>query len=218
MLHSTTQSSTTASCLHCWFTGLNEKVILMQYYTSMEMYANKCTENQVCNDCTYRQNRVFEVLSEDVRLSKYFHFKVLNTFQNNMSRIFRVVLDIVSFHARKFAQHFKNIFGLKQKCFFFHPSKFQLSCQRTDLLRQTFQFPQKNVKVSKIFDFANVIYTTNKNELKNNVVKQKHLSIGFFSPSEMESYGVTSTKSIPCLGGKRIMDCTQLHSSITQLV
>ena len=97
------EQTLTASCLHCWFTGLNEKVILMQYYTSMEMYANKCTENQVCNDCTYRQNRVFEVLSEDVRLSKYFHFKVLNTFQNNMSRIFRVVLDIVSFHARKFA-------------------------------------------------------------------------------------------------------------------
>ena len=27
------------------------------------MYADKCTESQVCNDCTYRQNSVSEVLS-----------------------------------------------------------------------------------------------------------------------------------------------------------
>ena len=78
-----------------------------------------------------------------------------------------------------------------------------------------FLVSSKNVKVNKYFDFPNVIYTTNKNELKNNVVKQKHLSIGFFAPSEMESYSVTSTNSIPCLGGKRIMDRTRLHSSVT---
>ena len=73
------QHTLTANCLHCWSTGLNEKAILMKYFISMEMYANKCTEKQVCNDCTYKQNRVFEVLSEDIRLSIYFRFKVLNT-------------------------------------------------------------------------------------------------------------------------------------------
>ena len=73
------EQTLTASCLHCWSTGVNELETLMQYYTSMEMYASKCTENKVYSDCTYRQNRVFEVLSDDVRLSRYFRFKVLNT-------------------------------------------------------------------------------------------------------------------------------------------
>ena len=44
----------TASCLCCWSTGLTEREIPMQYYTGMEMYANNCTESQVCNDWTYR--------------------------------------------------------------------------------------------------------------------------------------------------------------------
>ena len=99
--------------------------------------------------------------------------------------------------------------------FLFSSIKVPAFLSKNRFVKTNFLVSSKNVKVSKIFDFPNVIYTTNKNKLKNNVVKQKHLSIGFFSPSEMESYGVTSTKSIPCLGGKRIMDCTQLHSSIT---
>ena len=52
----------------------------MQYYTSAEMFAKKCTEIQVCNDCTNRQNGISEILSEEVRLSLYFRFKVLNTY------------------------------------------------------------------------------------------------------------------------------------------
>ena len=53
--------------------------IPMQYYTSTEMYSDKCMENQVCNNCTYRQNSISDVLSEDVKLSIYFSFKILNT-------------------------------------------------------------------------------------------------------------------------------------------
>ena len=41
------------------------------------MYADNCTESQVCNDCNYRWNSVSEVLTEEVRLSIYFCFKVL---------------------------------------------------------------------------------------------------------------------------------------------
>ena len=36
----------------------------------------QCMESQVYNDCTYRQNSISEVLTDDVRLSKYFRFKV----------------------------------------------------------------------------------------------------------------------------------------------
>ena len=70
----------TASCLHCWSTNLTKREISIQYYTSTEIYADKFTGIQVCNDCIYRQNNVSQVLSEDVRLSIYFRFKVLNTF------------------------------------------------------------------------------------------------------------------------------------------
>ena len=38
------------------------------------MFANKCMKIQVCKDCTYRQNRVSEVLT-DVRLSIYFSLR-----------------------------------------------------------------------------------------------------------------------------------------------
>ena len=72
------EKNLTASCLRCWSTGLTEREIPMQYYTSMVMYVDKRMESQVCNDCTYKWNRVSEVLS-DVRLSIYFGFKVLNT-------------------------------------------------------------------------------------------------------------------------------------------
>ena len=52
--------------------------ICMQYYISKDMYAVKCMDRQVCNDCTYRMNSVSEGLSEDVRI--YFRFnKVSNT-------------------------------------------------------------------------------------------------------------------------------------------
>ena len=67
----------------------------------------------------------------------------------------------------------KKIFGLKQKCFFCYPSnfnKFQISCQRTDFIRQiSFSFLKKCFK-SKISDFSDVIYTTSKKWV-NNVVK-----------------------------------------------
>ena len=69
----------TAGCLRSWSTSLTEREIPMQHYTRVEMYANKCMESQVCNDCTYRLNNVHEALSEEARLSQYFHFKVLNT-------------------------------------------------------------------------------------------------------------------------------------------
>ena len=78
--------SLTANCLRCWSTGLTEREIPMQYYTTMEMYTDKCMENQVCNYCTHRWNNVSEVLSGDSRLTIYFRFKVLHTLQNNMSR------------------------------------------------------------------------------------------------------------------------------------
>ena len=70
----------TASSLYCSSTGLTKREIPMQCYSSTEMYTDNCTENQVYNDCTSgRQNSVSEVLSEDVRLSIYFRFQVLNT-------------------------------------------------------------------------------------------------------------------------------------------
>ena len=75
----------------------------MHYRTSTEMCTNKCTGSQVCNDVTYRQNSVSEILSEDVSLSIYFCFKALNALQNNMNRMFRFVLFIVSLHVRKLA-------------------------------------------------------------------------------------------------------------------
>ena len=71
----------------------------MQYYTSADMYVDKCMESQVCNDCI-QWNSLSEVLSEDVGLSIYFHFKVLNTLQNNMSRIFGIVVFIVFPHEK----------------------------------------------------------------------------------------------------------------------
>ena len=35
------EQNLTASFLRCWSTGLTEREILMQYYTSTEMYADK---------------------------------------------------------------------------------------------------------------------------------------------------------------------------------
>ena len=51
----------------------------MQYYISTEIYADKYMESQVCNDYNYRQNSISEVLSEDVRLTYTFVFKIMNT-------------------------------------------------------------------------------------------------------------------------------------------
>ena len=67
--------------------------------TQVQIYADKCTESQFYYDCTYRQNSISEDLSEDVKLSIYLHFKMLN----NMSRRFRNVLYTVCFHARNLA-------------------------------------------------------------------------------------------------------------------
>ena len=36
--------------------------ICMQYYISTDMYAVKCMDRQVCNDCTYRMNSLSEGL------------------------------------------------------------------------------------------------------------------------------------------------------------
>ena len=44
-----------------------------------------------------------EVLSEDVRLSIYFRFKVLITLWKNMGKVFIILLFILSLHARKLA-------------------------------------------------------------------------------------------------------------------
>ena len=96
------EQNLSASCLRCWSTGLTKREIPMQYLASTEMYTNKCIESQVCNDCTYRWNSISEV-SLDFRLSLYFPFKVLSTFQDNMSRIFRIVLFIVYLHTRRLA-------------------------------------------------------------------------------------------------------------------
>ena len=89
------------SCLRCWSTGLNEREISMQYYTSTKMYVNKCTEIKVCNDCTYRPYRISDVLSEDTRSTIYFCFKTSNTLQDNMSRIIKIVMFTVYLHTRK---------------------------------------------------------------------------------------------------------------------
>ena len=76
-----------------------------------EMYTNKCTESQVYNDCSYRRNSVSEVLSEDGRLSIYYYFlfKVSITMLKNISRIFRIVLFIVSLHE----ENLLNVFILR---------------------------------------------------------------------------------------------------------
>ena len=44
----------TANYLCCWSTGLTKREIPMLYYVSTKEYANKYSESQVCNDCTYR--------------------------------------------------------------------------------------------------------------------------------------------------------------------
>ena len=41
-----------------------QREIPMQYYTSTKVLADKHMENHVCNDCTYRQNSLSEVLSD----------------------------------------------------------------------------------------------------------------------------------------------------------
>ena len=80
------------------------------------------------------------------------------------------------------------MFGLKQKCFFCHSSnfsKFQISHQTTDFIRQNLLVSSKNVlKANKIFDFADVICTTSKKELimwLNRNIKV----LGYFSSQKM---------------------------------
>ena len=94
MFHSVTQSRTSLPAAFVVGPLFLLREISMHYYTSTEMYIYNCTKSQVCNGCTYRWNSVSEVLS-DVRLTIYFPLKVLNILQNNMSRIFRIVLFIV---------------------------------------------------------------------------------------------------------------------------
>ena len=79
------EQNLTASCLRYWCTGFTERKVPMQYHAITDMCADKCMERQVCNDCTYRWNNVSVVLSEDVMLSIYFHFKFFNTLQNDMN-------------------------------------------------------------------------------------------------------------------------------------
>ena len=66
------EQNLTASCLRCWSTGFTKREIPMQQDTITEMYAKKCTDSQVYNDCTYRQNSISDIISDEVRLSIYF--------------------------------------------------------------------------------------------------------------------------------------------------
>ena len=95
------QYNLTASCLCCLSTGLTER----NNHAILYRYGDVCQQlhQESSLYCTYRWNSVSEVLSDDVRLSICFHFKVLNILQNNLFRIFRFVLFIVSLHARKLA-------------------------------------------------------------------------------------------------------------------
>ena len=76
-LHSTTKS--TPSLPPAFVVGL--LVLPREKYPCHKMQLQRCTPTnaQVCNDCTYRQNSVFDVLSEDFKLSISFCLKVLNT-------------------------------------------------------------------------------------------------------------------------------------------
>ena len=44
----------------------------------MEVYTDKYTESEVCDDCTYMQNSISDILSDDFRSNIYFDFKILN--------------------------------------------------------------------------------------------------------------------------------------------
>ena len=170
----------TASCLRSWSTGLIEREIPMQYHISTEMYVDKCTENQVCNDCTYRRNSVSEVLSEDARLSIYFSFKVLNALQNNMSRVFRIVLSCLST-----LENLLNIFIVR-----YHkdsnPNK--IFRQRTNLIRQkSFSCLKKCFKSKQNFPISSdVIYTASKNELKMIWLSRNTKVLDSFPPQKWE--------------------------------
>ena len=50
--------------------------------------------SQVWNDSIYRRNSISDILSDDVRLSIHFCFKVLNTLQNNMRIILLLKYEI----------------------------------------------------------------------------------------------------------------------------
>ena len=84
---------------------------------------------------------------------------------------------------------FLNIFGLKQKCFFYYlsnPNK--ISCQKTDLIRQkSFSFLKKCFRSKQKFSVFQMQFASQVKRVKNDVVMQKHLSIGFFCPSKMGS-------------------------------
>ena len=49
----------------------------------MGMYTPTSMDSQVCNYCSYRQNNMSEVLSEDVRSRIYTLFLLENTFKKN---------------------------------------------------------------------------------------------------------------------------------------
>ena len=51
--------------------------------------------SQVWDDSIYRQNSISYILSDDVRLSIHFCFKVLNTLQNNMRIILLLKYEIM---------------------------------------------------------------------------------------------------------------------------
>ena len=129
---------------------------------------------------------------------------------------------------------------LKQRYVFCYPSnhnKFQISHQRTDLIKQK---SQKNVlKANTNFRFFRCDIASNINMhhklkwFKNNVVKQKHYSIGLLFPHiygrltpvlcnqvtkgslAFSFVGATSLKDVTTIQGKGIMDRTRSHSSIT---
>ena len=56
----------------------------------MGMYTPTSMDSQVCNYCSYRQNNMSEVLSEDVRSRIYTLFLLENTFKKNFMAPFYV--------------------------------------------------------------------------------------------------------------------------------
>ena len=91
ILYSTTQSRTSLSAAFV----VDQLVLQKEKYPCntiqvRTIQVQRCmptNAQRACNYCTYRRNSISEISSEDVRLSIYFRFKVLNTLQNNMIRV-----------------------------------------------------------------------------------------------------------------------------------
>ena len=71
-----------------------------------------------------------------------------------------------------------------------NPNKFQISCQRTDLIRQ--KFLKKCFKSKQNSDSSDVIYITSKNELKMMWLSRNTKLLDSFPPKkwEVKAYSV----------------------------